>query len=585
MKTLFTFIILMTIISAQNIDEKWVTVFEKSDFRRTASYEETINYFRQFAEEFDDIEMHRFGVSPQGRELFYVIIDKDRKFDPSEKNKPVVLIENGIHSGEIEGKDACMLLLREIFVENKNEHLLDNITLIIIPVLNVDGHERKSKYNRINQNGPEEMGWRTTAQNYNLNRDFAKADAPEMRSLLKLFSAWEPEIFIDSHTTDGLDYQYVMTYGIEKYQTTRNVMAEWVNNEFINHFENEMAERGLLTAPYFSYLSKDYFSTDPLDGVTEWVSLPRFSHGYAAFQNRIGLLLETHMLKPYKDRVFATKAAVEIVLEMVNDNPVKFVKMIEHADNEAIENFYIEKNYLPLEFESTDESVEFTFRGFELHKYFSDISGSEITTYSNKKFEAPIKYYNKKKVTDSVSVPDGYIIPKEWVEIVDIMKLHGVEIDILDKQKQFAVETYKFTDVEFDRASFEGRQTVKANYKVLRDTIETNKGDYFISTNQRLVPLIVHLLEPKAADSFFRWGFFNSVLERKEYFEMYSMEPIAQEMIEQNPELKKEFEEKLKSDEEFRNDPRARLNFFYERSPYFDEKFKVYPVMRVVNEL
>jgi murein tripeptide amidase MpaA len=575
----------MTIISAQNIDEKWVTVFEKSDFRRTASYEETINYFRQFAEEFDDIEMHRFGVSPQGRELFYVIIDKDRKFDPSEKNKPVVLIENGIHSGEIEGKDACMLLLREIFVENKNEHLLDNITLIIIPVLNVDGHERKSKYNRINQNGPEEMGWRTTAQNYNLNRDFAKADAPEMRSLLKLFSAWKPEIFIDSHTTDGLDYQYVMTYGIEKYQTTRNVMAEWVNNEFINHFENEMAERGLLTAPYFSYLSKDYFSTDPLDGVTEWVSLPRFSHGYAAFQNRIGLLLETHMLKPYKDRVFATKAAVEIVLEMVNDNPVKFVKMIEHADNEAIENFYIEKNYLPLEFESTDESVEFTFRGFELHKYFSDISGSEITTYSNKKFEAPIKYYNKKKVTDSVSVPDGYIIPKEWVEIVDIMKLHGVEIDILDKQKQFAVETYKFTNVEFDRASFEGRQTVKANYKVLRDTIETNKGDYFISTNQRLVPLIVHLLEPKAADSFFRWGFFNSVLERKEYFEMYSMEPIAQEMIEQNPELKKEFEEKLKSDEEFRNDPRARLNFFYERSPYFDEKFKVYPVMRVVNEL
>jgi hypothetical protein len=429
------------------------------------------------------------------------------------------------------------------------------------------------------------MGWRTTAQNYNLNRDFAKADAPEMRSLLKLFSAWKPEIFIDSHTTDGLDYQYVMTYGIEKYQTTRNVMAEWVNNEFINHFENEMAERGLLTAPYFSYLSKDYFSTDPLDGVTEWVSLPRFSHGYAAFQNRIGLLLETHMLKPYKDRVFATKAAVEIVLEMVNDNPVKFVKMIEHADNEAIENFYIEKNYLPLEFESTDESVEFTFRGFELHKYFSDISGSEITTYSNKKFEAPIKYYNKKKVTDSVSVPDGYIIPKEWVEIVDIMKLHGVEIDILDKQKQFAVETYKFTNVEFDRASFEGRQTVKANYKVLRDTIETNKGDYFISTNQRLVPLIVHLLEPKAADSFFRWGFFNSVLERKEYFEMYSMEPIAQEMIEQNPELKKEFEEKLKSDEEFRNDPRARLNFFYERSPYFDEKFKVYPVMRVVNEL
>ena len=585
MKTLLTLIILSIVISAQNFDERWITEFENSKFTKTASYEETINYFRQFADEFDEIEMHRFGVSPQGRELYYVIIDKDKKFDPSEKNKPVVLIENGIHSGEIEGKDACMLLLREIFVEKKNEHLLDNITLIIIPVFNVDGHERKSKYNRINQNGPKEMGWRTTAQNYNLNRDFAKADAPEMRSLLKLFSTWKPEIFIDSHTTDGLDYQYVMTYGIEKYQTTRNVIAEWVKNEFINYFETEMEERGFLTAPYFSYLSKDYFSTDPLDGVTEWVSLPRFSHGYAAFQNRIGLLLETHMLKPYKDRVFATKAAVEIVLEMVNNNPEKFVKMIEQADNEAIENFYIEKKYLPLEFESTDEYVEFNFKGFELHKYFSDISGSEITTYSNKKFEAPIKYYNKKKVVDSVSVPDGYIIPKEWIDIVDILKLHGVEIDTLGRQKHFVVETYKFTDVEFAQASFEGRQNVKADYIVLRDTIETNEGDYFISTNQRLVPLIVHLLEPKAADSFFRWGFFNSVLERKEYFEMYSMEPIARKMIEQNPELKKEFEEKLKDDEEFRNDPRARLNFFYERSPYFDVKYKVYPVLRVVNEL
>lgn len=585
MKTLLTLIILSIVISAQNFDERWITEFENSEFTKTASYEETINYFRQFADEFDEIEMHRFGVSPQGRDLYYVIIDRDGKFDPSEKNNPVVLIENGIHSGEIEGKDACMLLLREIFVEKKNEHLLDNVTLIIIPVFNVDGHERKSKYNRINQNGPEEMGWRTTAQNYNLNRDFAKADAPEMRSLLKLFSTWKPEIFIDSHTTDGLDYQYVMTYGIEKYQTTRNVIAEWVKNEFINYFETEMEERGFLAAPYFSYLSKDYFSTDPLDGVTEWVSPPRFSHGYAPFQNRIGLLLETHMLKPYKDRVFATKAAVEIVLEMVNNNPEKFVNMIEQADNEAIENFYIEKKYLPLEFESTDESVEFNFKGFELHKYFSDISGSEITTYSNKKFEAPIKYYNKKKVVDSVSVPDGYIIPKEWINIVDILKLHGVEIDTLGRQKHFVVETYKFTDVEFSQASFEGRQNVKADYIVLRDTIETNEGDYFISTNQRLVPLIVHLLEPKAADSFFRWGFFNSVLERKEYFEMYSMEPIARKMIEQNPELKKEFEEKLKDDEEFRNDPRARLNFFYERSPYFDEKYKVYPVLRVVNEL
>lgn len=585
MRNLLFLFLFTSILFSQKFDEKWLTEFEKTDFLNTADYETTMKYFQQFADSFEEVGFEKFGESPQGRELFYLIVDKEKKFNPSQNSKPVILIENGIHSGEIEGKDACMLLLREVFVEKKNVNLFDDVILIIIPIFNVDGHERKCKYNRINQNGPEEMGWRTTAQNYNLNRDFTKADAPEMKALLKLFSTWKPEIFIDSHTTNGLDYQYVMTYGIEKYQNTRPSISNWVQNEFVEYFESEMANRGFLTSPYFSYLSKNYFYTDPRDGLTEWVSSPRFSHGYAAYQNRIGLLLETHMSKTYKERVYATKTSIEVVLDLVNRNPAKIKDLIRTADEEAVQEYYINKKHLPIAFESTEKFSEYLYKGYEPIKYFSEITGSEILTYSDEKFEEPINYYNHKKVIDSVSVPNGYIIPKQWKEIIDIMKLHGIHVDNMDESKKYIVEKYKFFNVEYSKTSYEGRQTVKADYEVILDTVTINKGDYYVSTNQNLVPLIVYLLEPKAPDSFLQWGFFNSIFERKEYFEFYSMEPIAIEMLNSDEKLKNEFYNLLETDENFKTNPYARLSFFYERSPYYDEQLNVYPVLRVIDEL
>lgn len=585
MRNLLFLFLFTSILFSQKFDEKWLTEFEKTDFLNTADYETTMKYFQQFADSFEEVGFEKFGESPQGRELFYLIVDKEKKFNPSQNSKPVILIENGIHSGEIEGKDACMLLLREVFVEKKNVNLFDDVILIIIPIFNVDGHERKCKYNRINQNGPEEMGWRTTAQNYNLNRDFTKADAPEMKALLKLFSTWKPEIFIDSHTTNGLDYQYVMTYGIEKYQNTRPSISNWVQNEFVEYFESEMANRGFLTSPYFSYLSKNYFYTDPRDGLTEWVSSPRFSHGYAAYQNRIGLLLETHMSKTYKERVYATKTSIEVVLDLVNRNPAKIKNLIRTADEEAVQEYYINKKHLPIAFESTEKFSEYLYKGYEPVKYLSEITGSEILTYSDQKFEEPIKYYNHKKVIDSVSVPNGYIIPKQWKEIIDIMKLHGINVDTVDGSQKNIVEKYKFFNVEYSKTSYEGRQTVKADYEVILDTVTINVGDYFVSTNQSLVPLIVYLLEPKAPDSFLQWGFFNSIIERKEYFEFYSMEPIAIEMLNSDEKLKNEFYNLLETDENFKTNPYARLSFFYERSPYYDEQLNVYPVLRVIDEL
>lgn len=584
-KIVLLFSLITTLTYSQTSGTEWITEFELSDSLSTADYNSSINYFQNLADASQFAELREIGVSPQGRTMYCLIVDKERNFDPSKNKKLVVLIQNGIHSGEIEGKDASMLLLREILVDRTKEYLIDNAVLLVIPVFNVDGHELKSKYNRINQNGPEEMGWRTTAQNLNLNRDYTKADTPEMRAFLKLFSRWLPDVFIDSHTTDGLDFQYTLTYGIEKYQNARRVIGDWARNEFNDFFEETLRERGVLTSPYFSYLSEDYFSTDPREGVTDWVSPPRFSHGYAAYQNRIGILLETHMLKPYKERVVATKKALEVILEYVNKNSGKINDLITKADEEAIDELYLNHKSLPLAFESTNKYEEYLFRGYEPVKRYSDLTGSELMTYSKEPFEEPIKYYCWKKVVDSVSVPEGYLIPQEWEEVVRILKLHGIQLEQLTKEKSFVVEQYKYTDFSFAKSSYEGRQSVSGEYEVLTDTVTTHAGDYFVTTNQRTVPLIVHLLEPKAPDSFLGWGFFNSIFERTEYFEMYSMEPIARQMIESDPKLKVEFEKKLESDEEFRNDPRARLNFFYERSPYYDDQYKIYPILRVVNEL
>jgi murein tripeptide amidase MpaA len=233
----------------QQEDQSWETVFEKSGFISTADYEETMNYFQSFADNSEFAEFHSFGISPQGRELKYLVVSKDKLFTSEElkaANKPLLLVINGIHSGEIEGKDASMILLREILITKEKEYLLDSMNIIVVPIFSVDGHERKSKYNRINQNGPEEMGWRTTAQNLNLNRDWMKADAPEMQAMLKLFNRYIPDFIIDTHTTNGADYQYTVTYSVEWSKNMYHQTADWLGEKFVPFIENKVDETRIL---------------------------------------------------------------------------------------------------------------------------------------------------------------------------------------------------------------------------------------------------------------------------------------------------------------------------------------------------
>jgi hypothetical protein len=524
-------LLLIQSILSQSGNE-WITYFEKSEFTSTPNYQQTMDYFQNLSLFSSYAELKNFGVSPQGRELKYFIVMKEKIIEPeeyTERGKPVLLIINGIHSGEIEGKDACMLLLREILVSKEKENLLDSLTLLVVPIFSVDGHERISKYNRINQNGPEEMGWRTTAQNLNLNRDWMKAAAPEMQAMLKLIVEWMPDFIIDSHTTNGADYQYTITYAVEKYQNIYPETATWLKNKFIPFLEAGVEKRGFLIHPHI-HLKSWHEGLD--GGIRDWAALPRFSTGYAALQNRPSLIIETHMIKPYKDRVYSTKAAMETVMNFINSNASSLIKLNRRADDNTIIEYLNREKYLSLAYNISEHYEVINLKGYNYYREPSDISGDQKLVYTNEKKDLKVKYYNDMLVTDSVSVPDGYIIPGEWWhQSVSKLKIHGVESEHFINDTTILVTKYKFKNVTFDSLSYEGRQRVSFEIIPYREKVLVREGDVYISTNQRTLRVIVNLLEPLAGESYLQWGYMNSIFERAEYYENYVMEKVAEQML------------------------------------------------------
>lgn len=586
MKTSFTIILFFhftTLIFSQ-FDFK--TQFEESNFTETEDYTSTIHYFSELANISQYAELKVLGETPRGNKIFYFIVSKEKNFEPvslHDRKKPLFFILNGIHSGEIEGKDASMLLLREIFVDKSKEYLLDFADMIFIPVFNVDGHERTSPYNRINQNGPANMGWRTTSQNFNLNRDWLKADSPEMTLLLGLYSHWLPDFMVDNHTTNGADYQYTVTYGVERHGNIDRDLGNFVNTKFLPYLIDNVEKDGFLVAPYVTFKDRT-----PESGLLDWASQPRFSGGYNATQNRISLLVETHMMKPFKERVFATKAVLESVINFLGANGNQLIELNKNADKNVINDYYENGKPFYTGFKTIDSTNSMlNFKGFISIKEYSEISGAEKVVYTDEKFEKEIPFYDIVIPVDSVTLPIQYIIPKEYKFVVEKLKLHGVEVYESEVGSVSKVNKIQFTDVKFAQNPYEGRhRVIKADYNEIETYIKVTRGDFIVSVGQRTARIIAHLLEPKSEDSFLRWGFFNHIFEQKEYFEPYVMERVVIEMSQEDPvyfeRLKEEFEEKLANDPEFKNSPWARLNFFYKNSKYYDENYMKYPIYKVL---
>lgn len=570
------------IISAHAQENKYLTWFEQSGGKETPRYEQTVEYCKLLDKASPILTYTTFGISPQGRDLPLLIADKDGFIDPKiirEKGRIIILIEACIHAGESDGKDAGLMLLRDIAFSGK-QALLEKVSILFIPIFNVDGHERFGPYNRINQNGPKEMGWRTNAQNLNLNRDFMKAETPEMQAWLKLYNTWIPEFFVDCHVTDGADYQYKITYALETYGNMDENLTNWTRDVFEQQMTKQMLTIGY---PMLSYVEFRNWH-DPRSGLVTGVAPPMLSQGYTAIQNRPGLLIETHMLKPYAVRVKATYELLRVTIDLLNKEGKSLQKIEQQADN-FVASPEFRKQEMPLRFtDSESDSTIVNFLGYEYTTEKSELTGGEWFKYDTTRpavLKAP--FFDKPNVAYSCLLPESYIIPPEWQRLTDKLILHGVEVKYLATPATCLVQSYKFSNAKWQQRPYEGRHGVTFDCSPTNETRIYPAGSAIVNMNQRTARVIAHFLEPKASDSFVGWGFFDAVFEQKEYAESYVMEVEARRLLASYPDLALEFEKKKIAEPEFAKNPDAILNWFYSKTPYWDQHVNVYPVGRLMD--
>lgn len=577
MKRIFVFILALLFLAActeKNAD--LTTTFEKSNCLETDDYEGTIAYAKLLAKQFKEVHYQSIGTTVQGREVPLLIVDKDGYTSPKKirKNgKCVILVQSCIHPGEPNGKDAMFLLIRNMLRGKEYGDLLDDFSFLFIPVLSPDGLANFSPFNRINQNGPKQMGWRVNAQGLNLNRDFTKLDTPELRGFVDLFNQWQPDLFFDTHATDGADYQYVTTYSIEDFGNYDAGLSDWMSRVWEPKIKVAMNE---WHTPITRYIEFHPWG-DPTASLYDESFSAMFSEAYTTARNCPGILLETHMLKPYKDRVLSTYHIIVETLKIIRDDKATFQNLIAQAKKNDLN-----LKELPINMQSElNDTLWVDFLGYHFDTVYSDITGGWYYAYDTTRPETRqtrrIRSTRPEKILD---VPKEYIIPVQYKEVIDIIKAHGFDVNYLKNEKTMKVNTYRFDNVEFAPRPSEGRCRV-AHFDAEEITKEVTfpKGSAVVKTSQNGVRLLMNLLEPEMQGSLFEWGFFNHVLQRVEYFEAYKMEPMAKEMLAADPFLKEQFETwKASFPKDKQPSQYAILNWFYERSPYCDKSYLVYPV-------
>lgn len=558
------------------------TIAEQSGYQHTGRYEEVERLCAAFQQTWPgQVRCFEFGKTPEGRRMLALVASGDGTLDAASartRQRPVVLMQGGIHSGEIDGKDAGFLALREMLEGRAAKGALDRATFVFVPVFSVDGHERFGRWNRPNQVGPEEMGWRTTAQNLNLNRDYAKADAPEMQAMLQLLNEWDPMLYVDLHVTDGAEFEHDIAYNVAP---TLAGDAELMRNGVALRDElmRKVAAQGSLPLPFYpSFLRDD----DPQSGFAIAVGPIRFSQEYWAIRNRLGVLVETHSWKDYPTRVRITRNSIIAMMELAAANGNDWLKAARAADARAAQ---IGGASATLVFGNTEHTTMIDFRGYEYTREPSAISGALMTRYNNKRpqiWRIPLKDQVQPTIT-VVAPKGGYIVPAAYAGwMLKKLSLHGIELRQLDGAVTKApVQAFRATKATSSPNTFENRTplTVEGDWK--NEQRDIPAGSLFVPIAQPKAHLVLALLEPKGPDSYLSWGYFNASFERKEYMEAYVAEAVAAEMLKKDPAVKKEFERKLAQEPAFAQSPAARLDFFYQRSPSWDEQFNLYPVYRV----
>jgi len=566
--------------------DPWATPAEKSGLTATPRYDETMAWLQKLVAASSSLGMVSLGKSPEGRDLWLVVASKERAFTPESlraTGKPTLFAQAGIHAGEIDGKDAGMMLLRDLSVGGSKSALLDRANLLFVPIFNVDGHERFSAFTRINQRGPKEAGWRTNARNLNLNRDYTKLDAGETRLLVRALTTWPVDLYYDLHVTDDTDHQYDLTYGHNWPTAWSPAISTWLEKTLLPATDADLRAQGHIPGRHVQLIDH----ADPGKGLLPWFGGPRFSNGWGDARHLPSILVEAHSLKPFAQRVLANYVLLESTLRVLGEKGEELRRAVREDQSRRSPELVLDWR-VP---EVPQRTVE--VQGVEWRASASALSGGTRIEYTGvpKTWTAP-------KQDASVPVatarrPRAYWVPAAWSDVIERLELQGLRVERQPAARQVDVEMYRIREPKLAATPFEGRVAVTARYEAERRSEVFAAGSVRVPTDQPLSDLLMLLLEPAAPDSFFAWGFFHEVLQPTESVESYVMEPMAERMLAEDPELRAAFakwqadpdarnavQPSRRADEPFAQGPSARLQWFYERTPYFDDRALLYPIGR-----
>ena len=580
MKNIVLIVFLAFIISCNdstNNKVDFTTTFEKSAGTKTPEYKDVISYYEQLAEAYSQISLFSFGQTDAGKPLHLVVYNKEgiyniEEITNSKKNK--ILINNGIHPGESDGIDASMMLLRDIVQNDSLKKKYKNCLIAVIPVYNVGGSLNRNSHTRANQNGPKEYGFRGNARNFDLNRDFIKQDTKNATTFAEIFHTVNPDVFIDNHVSNGADYQYAITHLFTQHNKLGGNLGSFLENEMRPQLENSLQKKNIIITPYVNV-----WGNTPETGFSQFFDSPRYSTGYTTLFHTLGLMIETHMLKPYKTRVKQTYEFMFSAFDVTEKNSNK----IKELRSKALGEILSKKTY-PITYKiDSINPTTLNFKGYEASYIDSKVTSGKRLFYDvNQPFEKETKYYNNFLVDQEVTIPKAYILPQGWHKVIDRLEANKIEFTHLKKDTIITVEVSHINDYKTRNAAYEGHYLhYNTTTKKSTKTIQFRKGDVYIPTNQNGVRYLLETLEAEATDSFFNWNFFDTVLQKKEGYSAYVFEDIAETILAKNPKIKAAFEEKLIKDKVFANNPRMQLDFVYKNSPHYEPAHLMLPVFKI----
>lgn len=575
----FLSLFLFSCKSTRLANTKLVDIPFQMEENRTSTFEETRNFYESLDKASSFVQTSDFGMTDAGHPLQEVIIDMDKDFDVEKsrsKGKLVLFINNGIHAGEPCGVDASMLFAKDILKDKSYQPILENVVIVIVPVYNIGGAINRNSFTRANQNGPKEHGFRGNAKNLDLNRDFIKCDSKNAQSLNQLFSKWMPEVFIDTHTSNGADYQHIITLIATQKDKLAPSLGGFLEYDFLPKVYSLMKEDGYDMSPYVYSRGM----TPDEKGIAAFPDLPRYSSGYAALHHALSFMPETHMLKTFEERVMSTQALLTRMLEVSSQNAERILA----AKQEAIA-YYQQLNEIPISWVIDEaQSKKISFKGYEAELIPSKVTEGERLFYDRKKpFTKEIDLFDEFKINETIKAPTAYIIPQAYSEIIERLQWNGVEVERLEADKEIEVEMYYISSFETRKTAYESHYLhYNTKLKTVYKKHLFHEGDYIINLGQAQKRFILETLEPAAPDSYFNWNFFDGILMQKEHFSSYVFEDIAEELLKKDPDLAKRLQQKKENDSEFAKNTYAQLDFIYKNSPYYEYTHNLYPVGRVM---